>query len=142
MKLTSRGRNTAKLELQMTSMIDCVFLLLIFFMVTSSFTLAERELDAAIKVQRASASPTQMDALPAIVEIVRNSAGQFVFKIGGRELTDQQELTQILRQFDSKLDAFVRPDDDAPFDMVAAAIQACKDARFARTTYAPRESGR
>ena len=45
MRLTNR-RHGSKIDLQMTSMIDCVFLLLIFFMVTSSFNKAERELDA------------------------------------------------------------------------------------------------
>ena len=42
MRLTSR-RHGSKIELQMTSMIDCVFLLLIFFMVTSSFNRAVRD---------------------------------------------------------------------------------------------------
>jgi biopolymer transport protein ExbD len=87
MKLTSRGRDSAKLELQMTSMIDCVFLLLIFFMVTSSFSLAERELDSAIKVRRASLSAAS-DLQPAIVEVVRAAGGSFVYKIGGRETTE------------------------------------------------------
>jgi biopolymer transport protein ExbD len=142
MKLTSRNRENSKLELQMTSMIDCVFLLLIFFMVTSSFSLAERQLDAAIQVQRVTPSPAQMDFEPAIIDIVQGSSGNFVFKIGGRELPDQKALTDVLMQFESKLDAFVRPDDNAPFDKAAAAIQACKDARFARTIYAPRETRR
>ena len=53
MKLTNR-RHGSKIDLQMTSMIDVVFLLLIFFMVTSSFNKAERELDPAIKTQRAT----------------------------------------------------------------------------------------
>ena len=55
MRLTNR-RHGSKLDLQMTSMIDCVFLLLIFFMVTSSFNKAERELDPAVQVQRAAVS--------------------------------------------------------------------------------------
>ena len=50
----------------------------------------------------------------------------------------QQELVQVLRQFENKFDgAFVRVSDDAPFDMVAAAIQACKTARFATVSYVP-----
>jgi hypothetical protein len=68
MKLTSRGR--AKLDMQMTSMIDVVFLLLIFFMVTSSFQKTERELDPAVKVERKAGSQAQ-DLAPAIVEVVR-----------------------------------------------------------------------
>jgi biopolymer transport protein ExbD len=135
MRLTSR-RHGSKIELQMTSMIDCVFLLLIFFMVTSSFNKAERELDPAIKTQRASAK-TSADLAPAIVDVVRGGSG-FIFKLGGRELTSADELTGVLRQLDNKLDgAVVRVQDEAPFDMAAAAIQACKAAGFALVSYVP-----
>src|SRR5262245_36736435 len=112
MKLTSRGRENAKLELQMTSMIDCVFLLLIFFMVTSSFSLTERELDSAIKVRRAALSTAASDLQPAVVELIRGSGGAYVYKVGGREMTELEELTEVLRQFDNKLDgAIVRAED-------------------------------
>ena len=136
MKLTSR-RHGAKIDLQMTSMIDCVFLLLIFFMVTSSFSLAERELDTGIKVQRA-AGQAASDLAPAIVDIVRGGSGRFVFKIGGRDLATSGELTDVLRQFDNKLDgAFVRAADEAPFNMAANAVQACKSAGFTLVSYVP-----
>ena len=142
MKLSSRSRDTAKLELQMTSMIDCVFLLLIFFMVTSSFSLAERELDSAIKVRRAAATQTPSDLQPAIVEVVRSGGAAFVFKIGGRETTDLEELTSVLRNFENKSEgAIVRAPDDAPFAMAATAIQACKNAGFALVSYVPMDAG-
>jgi biopolymer transport protein ExbD len=135
MKLTSR-RHGSKIDLQMTSMIDVVFLLLIFFMVTSSFNKAERELDPAIKLQRAAGKAAN-DLAPAIVDVVR-SGGGFVFKLGGRELTSAAELTGVLRQLDNKLDgAIVRVQDEAPFDMAASAIQACKGAGFALVSYVP-----
>src|SRR5687768_15803477 len=108
MRLTSRsGRHSSKIELQMTSMIDVVVLLLIFFIVTSSFHKTERELDPAIKVQKTSLSQTTSDLAPAIVELVRGSSGSFVYKLGGREMTVVTELTDVLRQFDNKLDGAV-----------------------------------
>ena len=107
MKLTSRGRDSAKLELQMTSMIDCVFLLLIFFMVTASFSLTERELDSAIKVRRAALSSAASDLQPAVVEVVRGTGGSYIYKIGGREMTELEELTDVLRRFDNKLDGAI-----------------------------------
>ena len=70
----------------MTSMIDVVFLLLIFFMTTASFVKTERQLDSNIKNQD-SASSSASDMEPAIVEIV-NSSGQFVYRIGAREVRD------------------------------------------------------
>lgn len=137
MRLSSR-RHASKLELQMTSMIDCVFLLLIFFMVTSSFAKTERELDPAVKVERTTASQATRDLAPAIVEVVRGTSGSFLYKVGGREIASQEELTRLLAQFDNKLDgAVVRAVDDAPFHMAASAIQACKDARFAAVSYVP-----
>jgi biopolymer transport protein ExbD len=135
MKLTNR-RHGSKIDLQMTSMIDCVFLLLIFFMVTSSFNMAERELDPAIKVQRA-AGRAASDLAPAIVDVVRGDGG-FVLRLGGREFASPAELTQVLRQLDNKVDgAIVRVEDESPFDLAASAVQACKSAGFALVSYVP-----
>lgn len=137
MRLTSRSsRHSAQIELQMTSMIDVVFLLLIFFMVTSSWQKTERQLDPGIKVQRAGAGQ-RGDLEPAIVDLVRGGAGH-VYRVGGREFATADELTAVLAKFENKLDgAFVRAVDDAPFEMAAAAIQACKSAQFPGVSYVP-----
>jgi len=137
MRLTSRsGRHQAKIELQMTSMIDCVFLLLIFFMVTSSFHKTERELDPAVKVQQAAAQAAS-DLAPPMVDIVRGTGG-FVYRLGGREFTSTEPLEAVLKQFENKLvPAAVRAEDGAPFLMAASAIQACKSAGFSLVSYVP-----
>jgi len=137
MRLTNRRtQHGEKIELSMTSMIDVVFLLLIFFMTTASFVKTERQLDSNIKNQD-SASASASDLEPAIVEIVKRG-DRFVFRVGALEMNDATELTNILRQFPSKLDgAYVKVNDDAPFRMVAAAIQSCKDAEFTTVTYVP-----
>lgn len=123
----------------MTSMIDVVFLLLIFFLTTSSFVKTERDLDSGIQVQRQSGD-TRSDFEPAIVDVIRTD-DQLVFRIGAREFRSQQELTRVLRQFENKADgAFVRVADDVPFDMAAAAIQACRAARFLTVSYVPLEA--
>jgi biopolymer transport protein ExbD len=134
MRLTSR-RHQSKVEMQMTSMIDVVFLLLIFFMVTSSFNQAERELDPAVKVQRAA--PAAADLAPAVVDVVRGGDG-FVYKLGGRQFSSTGELIEVMRQLENKLDgAVVRAADDAPFEMAAGAVQACKSAGFQLVSYVP-----
>lgn len=137
MKLSRHKLQTAKLELSMTSMIDVVFLLLIFFMITSSFVHTERDLDPAIRVERASATRATSDLQPAIVEIARSESG-FVYRLGAREFRSAEDLTEVLRRFDNREDgAFVRVPDEAPFGMAAAAIQACKAARFVPVSYLP-----
>ncbi len=139
MRLTSRKvQHGQKIALSMTSMIDVVFLLLIFFMTTASFVKTERDLDSAIKVNEKSSAEAS-DLEPAIVEIVPGGPG-FVYRIGGRELQSEAELADILRGFPNKLDgAFVRVNDGAPFRMAAAAIQACKNADFVAVSYVPME---
>jgi biopolymer transport protein ExbD len=122
----------------MTSMIDVVFLLLIFFLTTSSFVQTERNLDPAIQLQEKSAqaaSPFE----PAIVEVVR-SGGRDVFRLGGRDTTSLEELTRLLRSFPDKSEgAFVQVEDAVSFAAAAAAIQACKSAGFVLVSYVPEE---
>ena len=141
MKLSSRSaRRGGNLELNMTPMIDVVFLLLIFFMTTSSIVQSERELDPAIKVQRKSAGKAARDLQPAVIEITELATGEFVYKIGGRECITVSELTTVLMKFQNKEEAFVRVPDGARFDMAAGAIQACKDASFVTVAYVPASS--
>jgi biopolymer transport protein ExbD len=137
MKLSSRKLNRHnRVELAMTSMIDVVFLLLIFFMTTASFVKTERQLDTNIKSQESSSSVAS-DLEPAIVEVV-NVEGVFLYRVGGRTLQTPVELTDLLRQFPSKVDgAYVKVSNDVPFRLAAAAIQACKDAGFSLVSYVP-----
>jgi biopolymer transport protein ExbD len=137
MRLTSRHANRAgPLELPMTSMIDIVFLLLIYFLSTTTMIKAEREIEAATQVRRTSGGNRE-HLEPASVEVTRG-AGGFVMKLGGREFAEQAELTDVLQQFPNKSDgAFVRVHDDAPFALAAAAVQACKSAGFLAVTYVP-----
>jgi len=138
MQLSSRKNRGASVELQMTSTIDIVFLLLIFFLVTSAFQPAERELDPGIKVNKPSTTRPTSHIEPAIVDIVPGETG-FVYKLGGREFQSADELLTILQQLENKGEgAFVRVDDDARYEMAAAAIQMCKSAGFINVEYVPR----
>jgi biopolymer transport protein ExbD len=124
--------------MQMTSMIDIVFLLLIFFMVTSGFTITERELDPRLVVDQPSSTRNTSRVEPAIIDIIP-SGSEFVYKLGGREFKTTAELRSVLRKLENKGDgAVVRGDDQAPFDMAPAAIQACKDAGFVNVRYGGR----
>ena len=87
MRLSSQKlQRERKIELQMTSMIDVVFLLLIFFITTAAFVKTERNLDSAIDVERKSPSTTRREFEPTIIHVVR-SGETFVYKIGSREMT-------------------------------------------------------
>ena len=138
MKLSSRKISRRRLiALDMTPMIDVVFLLLIFFLITTSFVQTERELDPATRVEETSARASSADFEPAIVDVAAG-AGGFVYRLGGREFLDPAELTTTLRQFpDKSAGAFVRVSDAAPYGMGATAVQAARDAGFDVVSYIP-----
>lgn len=121
----------------MVSMIDIVFLLLIFFLVTTSFVRPERRLDSSLQSRpgRAATPPTDLD--PAIIDVIRRESG-FAFRIGQVESSDLGAIEQVLGTFRNKeLGALVRAVDDAPFDMPARAISACHRLGFQPVTYVP-----
>jgi biopolymer transport protein ExbD len=139
MKLSSQHhRQKANLELSMTSMIDVVFLLLIFFLVTTTFVKAERQLRPAIQVQEETQESSQQGFLEPAVVHVKRLGGRNFFKLGGREMTTYEELLEVLLVFENKEDgSFIVVDDQASFDMTAAAIQACREAGFTSVSYVP-----
>jgi biopolymer transport protein ExbD len=136
MKLSNRRlQRHRRIQLSMTSMIDVVFLLLIFFLTTASFVPTERDLESTMRVR--STSATASDLQPAVVDVVPGRTG-FVYRLGQRELNDSEELLDLLARFDNKAQgAFVRVSDRAPFRMAAAAVQVCKTAGFASVSYIP-----
>ncbi len=139
MKLSSRRLERGnRIELAMTSMIDVIFLLLIFFLLNVGFHRTERQIESAIQTRSTGKARSALE--PVIVEIVPGGAGH-VFKLGGREIATTEELTRVLRQMNPADGAFVRVRDDVPFAMAAAAIQACQDAGFLAVSYIPDSSG-
>ncbi|MEC9116957.1 MAG: biopolymer transporter ExbD [Planctomycetota bacterium] len=139
MRLSSqKQRQKANLELSMTSMIDVVFLLLIFFLVTTTFVKAERQLRPMIQVQEETQESSQQGFLEPAGVYVKRRGTQSIFKLGGREITTYDELLEVLQVFENKEDgSFVVVDDQVPFDMTAAAIQACREAGFTSVSYVP-----
>lgn len=135
MRLSSRKRSENKMELSNTGMIDIVFLLLVFFLVTSSFIPPEKEIRPAIATEKKNSAAASSDFEKAVVEIVAEGT-TFFYKLGGTKTTDKTELLKSLNAFPNKNDgAFVKSDDDAPFDMSAHAISACKEAGFVVVTF-------
>lgn len=123
-------------DLPMTSMIDVVFLLLIFFMVTATWV-RERELPSTLESVR-EGSGSAADLAPQIVEVELRD-GAPAYRIGARVLRDQEALTSILRALPKDGGVFVRSGDDVAWGWVAGALQSAHDAGFERRTYVPRD---
>ena len=138
MKLSNRQRShTHRIELSMTSMIDVVFLLLIFFLVTTTFIAPERQLKSNIKTQQQSANPDPVDLEPAVIDITM-AGDQPVYRLGAIETQDLAELDPVLKSFPNKHNgAFVRAADRVPFESPVLAVNACRNAGFSSITYIP-----
>ncbi|HMO13301.1 MAG TPA: biopolymer transporter ExbD [Pirellulaceae bacterium] len=136
MRLKSYRPPENNLDLSTTGFIDVVFLLLIFFLITSTFLLPEKQLQSNIAVQRESAVRTN-ELEPAIIKVTMTNQ-QPMFSIGMFNTSDESELLRYLGDFINKEDgAFVRASGDVPFDATAKAVAACRASGFKIVTYVP-----
>lgn len=117
-----RSGQRDELELNITPLIDIVFLLLIFFMVSTTFQ-TESQLRVQLPEAAEDSAPQSNDPL----ELVVSADGQYA--LGGRELTDNQIETLIgaLRDVagdDRERPLVIRADARAPHQSVVRAMDA------------------
>ena len=120
--------------LPMTPMIDVVFLLLIYFMVTSSMTPSESRLSSALQSENKSGRAADLQLQIITVDLVD---GKPAFIMGERLMRSREELVDLLRLLPKEGGVFVKVAGRVPVSATAAALQACKDAGFAKVTYVP-----
>jgi biopolymer transport protein ExbD len=114
-----------KPTLNMTPMIDILFLLIIFFMVGTKFTEIERKIDLEVP----EVSDTQTPETPPQHKIIN------VYRDGSVTLDEEEmDLKQLesrltsLRQQSSSLSVIIRGDAEGAFQNVASVLSACRQA--------------
>lgn len=117
-------------------MIDCVFLLLIYFVVTTSFARPEDRLSPSLQTRsEATVGPT-VDFQPQILEVFKEGT-RAAFRVGAQVYSERGALVEALQRLHRPAGIFVRAADDVPVAAVAMAIQAARDAGFDQVTYVP-----
>jgi len=135
MRLVRRANPSNRMgALPMTSMIDVVFLLLIFFLVTANFS--EREDRLASTIQSEHAGTGVQELQPQIVS-VEPAGRHVVFRIGDRAVQTSAALRALLEQLPKEAGMAIRVDDRVPIQAAASAMQAAHDAGFEKRTYVP-----
>lgn len=124
-------------SLPMTSMIDVVFLLLIFFMVTANFASDEDRLSSALKTDQQGASSS---ALRPQVLTVDQIAGRTVFRIGEHATSSREDLLAVLKSLPKEQGIAVKVTDAAPISAAATAMQLVHEAGFQKRSYVPTTS--
>jgi biopolymer transport protein ExbD len=127
MNLLSRSREEP--EINLTSLIDVVLLLLVFFMVSTSFV---REAEINIRLPEASAQPVE-DTDSDVLEIGITASGNFL--INGRQLlnSDRRRLRAAIERVMGErrdIDVIIRADAESALQATATAMSVAGELGF------------
>lgn len=126
-------------SIDLTPLIDVVFLLLIFFMVTTSFT---RESNLLVNLPEAGGQPATDAPLRIEILVARNGA----YSVNGQALADMHIDTlstaiQALAAGDNSLPVTITADADTTHQSVVTAMDAVARLGFSRLSIATRQPG-
>lgn len=139
-----RHADASSLEVKMTPMIDVVFLLLVFFVWTSSFDLPEYDLPSSIAQPPQGISDTESPAPPSepfdeiIVRLI-NDQGITVTQLNGTSVPSLSDLQSQLRQIIElgvQPPVIIDPDGNVTMDHAIEVYDAAKVAGADRVLFA------
>lgn len=118
-----RDRRPA-VELQLTPMIDCVFLLMVYFIWSSSFAIVEMSLPSELSAQQTGSGPANPDVPPPpeadfeqiVIRIVSGDAGP-VWQVNDAPISSLAELRQslgVIARIKRDAPVVLDPDPDVP----------------------------
>lgn len=121
-----RLREESTFTLELTPMIDVVFLLIVFFLLATTFQQLEREIDVAVPPsQTAEAGSDGPD--PVVVNVLRDES----IVIAGNRIEIEQLYSLLARRVEDepKTKALIRADGELDFSRVIEVADACRRAR-------------
>ncbi|MGD1916548.1 MAG: ExbD/TolR family protein [Phycisphaerales bacterium] len=123
--LIGKKRNEDAPSIEMTPIIDMVFLLLIFFLVATTYQQSERELAIALPEAEAAGPISTM-----LREIIININAQGEIIVGGQaiSLEELRSLVADAVQVNPDQKVSVRGDKDLPYGTIARVLDVCKAA--------------
>jgi len=128
-------RNINKGVVNMSSMIDVTFLLLIYFLVTTVLTPPEDELNPALEVQE-GAGESSDELEPQIVDVVKRGNDE-IYLIGSQSIQSRDALFDVLSKLPHEPGLIVKVDGTTSVAFALAAIQEARNAGFEKVTYVP-----
>ncbi|MEQ8318339.1 MAG: biopolymer transporter ExbD [Phycisphaerales bacterium] len=123
--LIGKKQDDAGPSIEMTPIIDMVFLLLIFFLVATTFQQSERELAIALPEAEAAGPISTM-----LREIIINIDAQGQIIVGGQTLTLEELRTLVADavRVNPEQKVSVRGDKDIDYGRIARVLDVCKAA--------------
>jgi biopolymer transport protein ExbD len=148
MRIPSSFRERAGVELQLTPMIDCVFLLMVYFIWSSSFAVAELSLPSRLSAQTSGSDARSIGAPPeadfeSVVVRVLWIGGQPAWTINDAPQASlaqvRQTLTAIAR-IQHDVPVIIDPASDVPLGDVIDAFDLTRLAGFSKVQFAATSS--
>ncbi|NVJ51501.1 MAG: biopolymer transporter ExbD [Gammaproteobacteria bacterium] len=129
-------RKKQEVSVNLTPLIDVVFLLLIFFMVSTSFN---RETQIKLELPEAAGDP--LDAQAEVIEISVDSEGRYF--VNARPIVNTQVETlikaiKIVANGNKDLPVIISADANAPYQSVVTAMDASRKSGYFNFTMATR----
>ena len=131
-------RRAERLSINLTSMIDVTFLLLVYFLVSTVLARPEDLLTSSIQTRDADSAGAEIDFQPQIIEVIRLD-GAPMYRLAGRTFVDASSLVDVLSDLPRDIGIFVRVHRDVPVGFALAAVQSTRDAGFEQVTYVPED---
>ncbi|HUS40324.1 MAG: biopolymer transporter ExbD [Pirellulales bacterium] len=126
MRIPVQQRRT-RLEMNMTPMIDVVFLLIIFFVVSSHLARQEVQANLSLPTADTGADASRNEAPRVTINIVHEQ-NEFSVRLGaspvGRDEL-QQRLQHELQQAGTDLEVRIRADTSTPYEIVEPVLVTC-----------------
>jgi len=123
----------------MTPMIDVVFLLIIFFLVSSHLARQEVQLELDLPAADSGQRPEEDETRRVIVNVLPQEHPDGRIMVGGRLIRDN-ELTELIdyesRQTAGQLEVRIRTDRTVPYHVVEPLMLACARAGVWKVTFA------
>ena len=131
-------RRAQRLGVNLTSMIDVTFLLLVYFMVSTVMARQEDQLTSSLQTRDSDATGSQVDFQPQIIEVL-SLEGTPSYRLAGRVFTDDRSLESVLSELPHEIGVFIRVHPNVPVGFALAAVQSARNAGFTQVTYVPEQ---
>lgn len=132
----SSRNSRQRITLNLASMIDVTFLLLIYFLLTTVLMVPEDRLTPTLQVRQETEATQAADFDPHLVE-VRMVDGTPAYVLGARVLRSREELRPVLSELPRDSGVFISVHDRVPVGFAVAAIQVARDLGYEQVTYVP-----
>ena len=129
-------RRLERITLNLASMIDVTFLLLIYLMVTMVLRDREDHLSPTLQTESEAAAGEASDFQPQIIEVMMFE-GAPAYRLGSRVMRDRSELAEAIAHLPRSVGIFVKVKGGVPVGFAVQAIQVSRDAGFDQVTYVP-----